>query len=187
MYELLSSLLDKPLAFIITVSGIIFLGLSGLTKIINIEIDTRNSKRLFIAGISLVILGIPIYYYSKIQVSSELTVDLLKVEFFKNDKGHTCSAPFNLHVRETYEVEGSRGEKLTKVILNQNTVRTQEINYQDSEGNFAVNYCFKPNIERVFKIVIISNSGKTSNMLQYKVASVNQDEIQENAPELSTY
>ena len=187
MEEIIKSLLDKPLAFILTIGGIIFLGLSGLTKFFKIEIDQKNSKRLFIAGITLVVIGIPIYYLSENQISPELEAKLLKIELYENDVGHTCPPPYNIHVRETYHIEGADGEKLTKVILNQKKLHTQDIRFQDSEGNFAINYCGEPNKERTYKIVIVSNSGKTSQMIKYTVSTLNEDEIIENAPELSIY
>lgn len=187
MEEVINSLLEKPLAFIITIGGIIFLGLSGLTRIFQIEIDTKNSKRLFFAGIFLIIVGVPIYYIGAKNVSPDLKVQLLKIELFENDIGHTCSSSHPLHIRETYKIEGVEGEKLTKVILNQKQLQTQDIHYQDSKGNFAINYCFKPNTERIFKAVIISNSGKTSQIIKYKVSTLNEPEIIKNAPELSEY
>jgi hypothetical protein len=187
MEEIINSLLEKPLAFIITIGGIIFLGLSGLTKIFQIEIDTKNSKRLFFAGIFLIIIGIPIYYFGTNHITPDLKVQLLKIELFENDTGHTCNNSYPVHVRETYKIDGVRGEKLTKVILNQKQLNTQDIHYQDLEGNFAINYCFKPNTERIYKVVIISNSGKISQIVKYKVSTLNQPEIIKNAPELSEY
>ena len=78
-----NSFLEKNLPFIITIGGITFLGLSGLNKFFNVKVNPANSKRLFIAGISLLIIGIPIYYLGQNKDSSKLDIDLIKVEFFE--------------------------------------------------------------------------------------------------------
>jgi hypothetical protein len=186
MEEIINIVLDKPLAFIITIGGIIFLGLSGLTKAFKIEVDTKNSKRLFWAGISLVIIGIPIYYFGEKQLSPDLDVKLLKVEFFKNDSGHNCDETF-IHIRETFQIKNAEGEGFTKVILKQGGIGSQDIIYQDNNGNYAINYCHNPDFERVFRIVIMSSSGKTSNVIRYKVTSKDISQVQENAPPLVKY
>jgi hypothetical protein len=186
MEEIINLLLGKPLAFIITIGGIMFLGLSGLTKAFKIEVDTKNSKRLFWAGISLVIIGIPIYYFGEKQLSPDLDVKLLKVEFFKNDSGHNCGETF-IHIRETFQIKNAEGERFTKVILKQGGIHSQDIIYQDNKGDFAINYCYKPDFERTFRVVVMSSSGKTSGVIKYSVSSKDISQIQENAPDLITY
>lgn len=186
MEDIFNSLLNKPLAFIITIGGIIFLGLSGLSKVFKIEINTKNSKRLFIAGLILVFVGIPIYYFGEKQLSADLDARLLRVEFFNNDLGHNCNDDF-IHIRETYKIKNAEGEKFTKVILKQGELHSQDIKFQDNSGNFVVNYCFRPNFERAFRIVILSSSGKSSNVIKYNVSSKETNLIQENAPALTEY
>ncbi|MBD8490998.1 hypothetical protein IFO69_19755 [Echinicola sp. CAU 1574] len=186
MEEIINSLLDKPLAFIITIGGIIFLGLSGITKAFKIEVDRKNSIRLFWAGLSLLIIGIPIYYLGDNQLSPDLDVKLLKVEFFKNDAGHICEESL-IHIRETYQIKNAEGEKFTKVILSQGGIHSQDIIYQDKSGNYAINYCYNPDFERTFRTVIMSSSGKTSNIIKYKISSEDVSQIQEQAPRLVRY
>jgi len=186
MEDIINLLLDKPLAFIVTIGGIVFLGLSGLNKVFKVEVNTKNSIRLFWAGISLIIIGLPIYYYGEKQISPDLDVELLKVELFKNDVGHNCDKDF-IHIRETFQIKNAEGERFTKVILSQGAIHSQDVKYLDNEGNFAINYCFKNNFERTFRIVIISSSGKTSNVIKYSVSSKDINSIQENAPKLIGY
>lgn len=186
MHEILNSLLDKPLAFIVTLGGIIFLGLSGITKFFKVEIDTKNSKRLFWAGIFLIIIGLPIYYFGENQFSNTLNVELIDVSFYKNDSGHDCGENY-IHIRETFKIKNAQGEKLTKIILEQNGIHSQNIIYQDKEGDFAINYCYDPNVERVFKILFISSSGKTSNIINYKISLKDISQLKDNAPSLIKY
>lgn len=186
MEDIFSILLNKPLAFIITIGGVIFLGLSGLNKVFKIEINPKNSKRLFIAGLTLVFIGIPIYYFGEKKLSADLDASLLKIEFFNNDSGHNCNNNF-IHIRETYKIKNAEGEKFTKVILKQGELHSQEIKFQDNNGNFVVNYCFRPNFERTFRVVILSSSGKSSNVIKYNVSSKETNLIQENAPALTEY
>ena len=186
MNEIINSFLDKPLAFIITIDGILFLGLSGLTKAFKIKIDTNSCKRLFLMGISLVIIGFSICFFGKKEVSPELDVKLLKVEFFKNDVGHTCGEDL-VHIRETFHIKHAAGEKFTKVILKQGGISSRDINYQDINGDFVLNYCYDPNLERTFRIVIISSSGKTSNVIKYKITPKDISQIQEYAPPVVEY
>lgn len=187
METIINSLLNKPLAFILTIGGILFLGLSGLRKLFNIETEKTNSKRLFISGILLLLLGIPLYYFAEKTNDTKLRVKLLKVEFFQNDKSTRCNAPFTLHIRETYKINANDGAKLKKIIISQDNFIQQDFKYQDSDGNFVINYCFRPDIERNIKAMIISSSGKASDIFQYKISTIDLENIKENAPELSKY
>lgn len=185
MEEILNSLLEKPLAFILSLGGIIFLGLSGLTKFFQVEVEKTNSKRLFYAGIALIIVGIPIYYFIDNEGSNDLDVELVSILFYDNDEGHTCD-PSMLHIREIYEIDNTNGERLFKVILNSNKPVVQEILYQDELGRYALNYCFRKEFEQSFNVIIITNSGKSSEVVSYTVDTKNVS-TKENAPRLSKF
>lgn len=187
MEEILKLLLEKPLAFILTIGGILFLGLSGLTRFFKVTVHPANSKRLFMAGICLVLIGIPIYYFVDNTDSQKLEVELLKVEYFKNDMGLICDSETSINVRETLRIENVNGEKLVKVILNGNKMRYQDIVYQDADKNFAINYCFQKGLERNIKSMVITNSGKASNLIEYEINTTNPESAQETAPSLSNY
>jgi uncharacterized protein YjeT (DUF2065 family) len=185
MEEILNSLLEKPLAFILAIGGIIFLGLSGLTKFFQIEIDKTNSKRLFIAGLALILVGIPIYYFIDNKDSSELIAELVDTSFYQNYEGHTCN-PKMLHVRETFEIDNVNGEKLFKVVLSTDEPIVKEIIYHDKLGRYAIDYCFKRNFDQHFDILLVTNSGKSSKVIDYTIDSNNVNP-KENAPSLSKF
>lgn len=177
-------LLEKPLAFIITISGIILLCFSGLNKFFKIEINELKSKRLLISGFILFIIGIPLYYITEKGEQENITVKLIKIDFFKNDAGHTCDSRF-LHIRETFKIENVKGEKIAKIILNGDTIKTQSVLYQDIDKNFAINYCYLPKTQRNMKVMFITSSGKKSNLIEYTINS--STNIKEKAPQLSKY
>lgn len=185
MQEIINYLLQKPLAFIISLSGIIFLGFSGLTKFFQVEIEKTNSKRLFIAGMTLIIIGIPIYYLIDNKKPNNLHVELLEVDFYQNDEGHSCN-PSMLHIRETFKIDNVNGEKIFKVILNTEQPIAQEIIYKDEQGRYVLNSCFKPNFKQQLKVIIITNSGKSSKILNYTINSENRTP-KINAPRLNKF
>jgi len=150
MEEIFNNLLEKPLAFLITIFGILFLGLSGLTKLFQIEIDKKNSSRLFIAGMALIIAGIPIYYFVENKDSTKLSVELINISYYENDSGHNCSGSSNIHIRETFKINNTKDEKLFKIILNSKTPIAREILYKDSNSNMLLIIVFHLILKRIF-------------------------------------
>lgn len=187
MEDIIRILLEKPLAFIVTIGGILFLGLSGLTKVFRIEVDPTNSKRLFIAGILLIVIGIPIYYFGKQPMDRSLDAELISIALYRNDEGHTCPPPHTIHIRETYKISDEKGARYYKAILNQTELKTRSIEYVDQNGNYALNYCISPGTDRTISAMIISSTGKSSDLFEYQISSNGEIKIESSAPSLSKY
>jgi hypothetical protein len=159
--------------------------LTGLVKLA----DKKQQNKLFallIVELGLVGVGtfVDVIKFSPDKNDKVFGISLVGYQLYNGDPGHTCPDGL-LNLRETYSTNLPSVERLYQVRVNSEPPRLNEVIYQDTHGNVAINGCFTPDIERNQRQLFVTETGRVSNTLSYAINSTDSSLIIPMAPSLS--